>query len=96
LPLSPVSYNDLYIFNQTSLKWTQLLGVSGSAPPPLAWMGFAAAPDSKLYIFGGMGSVAGKLFMNCGERSELRVASVSRNRGERFQRRAVKVVMKLG
>ena len=64
---STASFNDLYVFNPKNATWTQLLGFSGSSPPPLAWMGFAATPEGQLYIFGGMGSVAGKLFMNCGK-----------------------------
>jgi N-acetylneuraminic acid mutarotase len=52
VPLVPVYYNDLYRFSPAANTWTAL-SPSGSPPSSRQGMGFAAAPDGVLYVFGG-------------------------------------------
>lgn len=46
--------NDLFCFDPNLATWTDLFP-SGPAPSIRASMGFVAAPDGKLYVFGGEG-----------------------------------------
>ena len=44
--------NDLYRLDPAAAAWTAVPS-SGPAPSPRDSMGFAAAPDGVLYVFGG-------------------------------------------
>jgi hypothetical protein len=50
--------NDLYCFSPIASTWTAL-SPSGSAPSPRQGMGFAAASDGMLYVFGGLNASSG-------------------------------------
>ena len=52
VPLVPVYFNDLYHFSPAANTW-MALPPSGAAPSPRRGMGFAAAHDGMLYVFGG-------------------------------------------
>ena len=50
--------NDLYCFSPAANTWTAL-SPSGAPPSPRQGMGFAAASDGVLYVFGGLNASSG-------------------------------------
>jgi hypothetical protein len=47
-----MQYNDLYLFRPDNCIWTSISSF-GITPFPRSAMGFAAAPNGMLYVFGG-------------------------------------------
>jgi N-acetylneuraminic acid mutarotase len=45
--------DDLHSFSPTDNKWSDLTTSTGTRPSTRHQMGFTAAPDGKLYLFGG-------------------------------------------
>jgi hypothetical protein len=57
-PPAAVLFNDVNRFSAATNTWTALFP-SGSGPSPRNAMGFAATPDSRLYVFGGYSGTGG-------------------------------------
>ena len=53
----PAFTNDLYSFDPASSMWTEL-STTGARPAPRQLADLTATPDGRLYVFGGMNSLA--------------------------------------